>query len=217
MVRRLTENTSYRYYLLRRDKGSDSYVIEECYDDGYSIRTVKEDARKYYESDRRYLHGNAPEYWAYDITRNKAYLPARFTEEDQVFDYSLPIVRPNGEVAEALNRKSYSIKGFNENYWDDYQEYLADPKSHPEIAKYVVTPEMWKEENRSTIEYFFKRKGWNTSLPEVQNYIDAVNDYLDMDDDWKSGNYTMQDWYKDTKLNYPEDIEWLDSTKNTRI
>lgn len=100
----------------------------------------------------------------------------------------------------------------NENYWDDYQEYLKNPESHPEIAKYVVTPEMWKEEARHTIEYFFKQKGWDTSLPEVQNYIDAVNDHLDMDPDWKEGEYTLFDWYKDTKMNNPEDIEWLDST-----
>ena len=88
------EDTSYRYYLLRRDKGSDSYVIEDLYDDSWSLRTVKQDARDYYESDRRHLYGNTPEYWAYDVKLKKAYPPARFTKEDQIFDYTLPIVRP---------------------------------------------------------------------------------------------------------------------------
>ena len=88
------EDTVYKYYLLRRDKGSNSYVIEELYDDSWSLRTVKQDARDYYESDRRHLYGNTPEYWAYDVKLNKAYPPARFTKEDQVFDYTLPIVRP---------------------------------------------------------------------------------------------------------------------------
>jgi hypothetical protein len=44
------------------------------------------------------------------------------------------------------------------------------------------------------------------------NYAEAVAEQLNRDPEWVDGNYTMRDWYKDTYRNYPEEIEWLDST-----
>ena len=60
---------------------------------------------------------------------------------------------------------------------------------------------------------FFNKKGWDTTNNEVKNYIGGVCDILEYDPDWIEGIYTLDDWYRDTKLNYPEDIEWLDSTR----
>ena len=59
---------------------------------------------------------------------------------------------------------------------------------------------------------FFSRKGWDTNIPKVANYAEGVIELLELDPEFATGEYTMSDWYKDTQINYPEDIEWLDST-----
>jgi hypothetical protein len=76
------------------------------------------------------------------------------------------------DALNALIRATKATKlgeAVNENYWDDYQEYLKNPESHPEISKYVVTPEMWKEEARYTIEYFFNLG------PDYYNVASAIS------------------------------------------
>ena len=59
---------------------------------------------------------------------------------------------------------------------------------------------------------FFEQQGWNVNDPEVQNYIDGVYNLLIQDPEWIDGTYTMDDWYLDTKVNFPSDIDWLDHT-----
>ena len=59
---------------------------------------------------------------------------------------------------------------------------------------------------------FFSKKQWDLNIPEVANYADGVAELLTYDPEFSSGEYTMRDWYKGTQLNYPEEIEWLDST-----
>ena len=59
---------------------------------------------------------------------------------------------------------------------------------------------------------FFMKKQWDLNNPEVANYADAVAELLERDPEFANGTYTMRDWYKDTYWNYPEEIEWLDST-----
>ena len=71
----------------------------------------------------------------------------------------------------------------------------------------------WKTDTIEVIKDFFEKKGWDTSNEEVLNYIDGVYELLSIDPEWIDGDYTLDNWYADTKDNYPEDIEWLDSTK----
>ena len=62
------------------------------------------------------------------------------------------------------------------------------------------------------IRNFFEQQGWNVNDPEVQNYMNGVYDLLIQDPEWIDGTYTMNDWYLDTKVNFPSDIDWLDHT-----
>ncbi len=51
---------------------------------------------------------------------------------------------------------------------------------------------------------FLKRKGYRPagSTTDQLTYVFSVLDYLDdMGED-----YTLDDWFRDTKLNYPEDL-----------
>lgn len=55
---------------------------------------------------------------------------------------------------------------------------------------------------------FLESKGYDVSNKQVKNYADAVAEYVDMVRE-AQGNYTMQEWYSDTKSNYPEELEDL--------
>lgn len=52
---------------------------------------------------------------------------------------------------------------------------------------------------------FLGSKGYDTSSDDVKNYADAVAEYIDMSDE----DYPLDQWYKDTQMNYPEDLEEL--------
>lgn len=65
---------------------------------------------------------------------------------------------------------------------------------------------------RKAVYDFFSKKCWDTNIPEVANYAEGVIELLELDPEFATGEYTMRDWYKDTQIGYPEDIEWLDST-----
>ena len=65
---------------------------------------------------------------------------------------------------------------------------------------------------RKAVYDFFSKKCWDTNIPEVANYAEGVIELLELDPEFAIGEYTMRDWYKDTQIDYPEEIEWLDST-----
>lgn len=62
------------------------------------------------------------------------------------------------------------------------------------------------------LDYFDKTLGWDITDKRVQNYADAVAEYLDMGyDAWRQAGYdeqpyTLEQWYEDTKMNYPDEI-----------
>lgn len=62
------------------------------------------------------------------------------------------------------------------------------------------------------LDYFDKTLGWDITDERVQNYADAVAEYLDMGyDAWRQAGYdeqpyTLEQWYEDTKMNYPDEI-----------
>ena len=55
---------------------------------------------------------------------------------------------------------------------------------------------------------FLDYKGYDTSDRRVRNYANAVAEYIDMARE-ALGEYSLEDWYKDTKMNYPEDLKDL--------
>ena len=63
----------------------------------------------------------------------------------------------------------------------------------------IVTKEVLK---------FLGNKGFDTTAKTVMNYADAVAEYVDMVRSVE-GKYDLEDWYKDTKLNYPEEFDGL--------
>lgn len=68
-----------------------------------------------------------------------------------------------------------------------------------------------------TVLNFLSSKGYDISTDEVKNYAEGVVEYMDMsrqayeneDMDWP---YTLDQWYKDTQQNYPEDLAELPKT-----
>lgn len=70
--------------------------------------------------------------------------------------------------------------------------------------------------NKADVLKFLGNKGYDTSSPEVDSYADAVVEYLDMcDNAWKDSGkqraeeYSLDQWYKDTEMNYPEELQEL--------
>lgn len=62
------------------------------------------------------------------------------------------------------------------------------------------------------LDFFDKQLHWDIADRRVQNYADAVAEYLDMGyDAWRQAGYdeqpyTLEQWYEDTKMNYPDEI-----------
>ena len=52
---------------------------------------------------------------------------------------------------------------------------------------------------------FLKKKGFDISAESTQNYAEAVAEYLD----YSPEEYSLEDWFKDTEMNYPEDLRLL--------
>lgn len=77
--------------------------------------------------------------------------------------------------------------------------------------KKYVKEDLYQDAQKAVYDFFMKKQ-WDLNIPEVANYADAVAEQLELDPEFADGTYTMRDWYKDTYWNYPEEIEWLDST-----
>lgn len=54
-----------------------------------------------------------------------------------------------------------------------------------------------------------KSKGFDVTRKDVLNYIDAAEEYIEIARDQTGEDYSVQDWYKETKANYPEDLRAL--------
>lgn len=53
------------------------------------------------------------------------------------------------------------------------------------------------------------RYGYNTEVEGADEYITAAAEYIEMSRDYSSGDYSVEDWLKDTELNYPEDLAFM--------
>ena len=62
---------------------------------------------------------------------------------------------------------------------------------------------------------FLDDREYDTSDPEVKDYINNAVEYIQMSRD--AGNaYSVEEWYKDTRENYPEDLKELKKKDSTR-
>lgn len=62
------------------------------------------------------------------------------------------------------------------------------------------------------LDFFESKLGWNRDDKRVQDYANAVMYYMNMSlDAWRDAGYekspyTLEQWYEDTKMNYPDEI-----------
>lgn len=114
-------------------------------------------------------------------------------------DYNTSLLAKAKKEIIGVNSKLGNVSGYSAK-----DENVSMPK------KTVVTENLDAER----IKDFFDMQGWDTTDEDVLNYMDGVYDLLVNDEEFLNGYYTMEDWYEDTKFNYPEDIEWLNSTRD---
>lgn len=86
----------------------------------------------------------------------------------------------------------------------DYESHATEPINASKDEMDPVTKEV--------LDFFRTDLGWDTTRADVRNYADAVAEYIDMSRE--SGPYTMKEWYKDTKMNYPEELEEFEAIKS---
>jgi len=81
----------------------------------------------------------------------------------------------------------------NESFIRKYQKPLEeDAKSNASMLK-------------DEVYNLFKRKGFDLSNTYVKGYADGVVQYIN--DVTEAGNdYDVEEWYRDTRMNYPEDL-----------
>lgn len=101
----------------------------------------------------------------------------------------------------------------------EYESHVTEP-----INSSVSYDDLDGEDVVGEVLDFFKNKmGLDTDNREVKNYAEAVAEYIDMSrqayaHEGRKSPYTMEDWYNDTKMNYPDELEGLptiDSCDNT--
>lgn len=64
----------------------------------------------------------------------------------------------------------------------------------------------------TVMDFFTYKLGWDAECPGIREYAESVADYMNMSADaWNEAGdispYTLEQWYSDTKMNYPEELE----------
>lgn len=182
-----------------------------------------------------YIHDTLMD--GYDVSLNDlAELVPEFVDDDEEYNFDVLFDISSDEFDDA--RKSVQdvidcynyIIDFKENQVQFYQDFL-DANSDENFEESYSRRNTRKQRKISEslnrylkepgyifdIATFFNNLGYNVDNDEVYNYICAVDDTAQYDDELLTGDmdiYTwLKRWYKATKENYPEDIEWLESTK----
>ena len=62
---------------------------------------------------------------------------------------------------------------------------------------------------KEVLKYFSGTLGFDIKDREVQNYADAVAEYIDMAREALGRDYSLAEWYAETSKNYPEELEGL--------
>lgn len=180
-----------------------------------------------------YIHDTLMD--GYDVSLNDlAELVPEFVDDDEDYNFDILFDISSGEfnaakksIENVIDCYNYIID-FKKNQVQIYQDFL-DANSEFEESYSRRNTRKQKKISESLNRYlkepgyifdiatFFNNLGYNVDNDEVYNYICAVDDTAQYDDELLTGDmdiYTwLKRWYKATKENYPEDIEWLESTK----
>lgn len=65
-----------------------------------------------------------------------------------------------------------------------------------------------KDDLKQQIAKFLERKGYDMDSDDAMNYVWGVAEYIQQARD-AGEDYSIEEWYKDTKQNYPEDLRSL--------
>lgn len=99
------------------------------------------------------------------------------------------------DLGDRISSEGEIIKDYPTEDGEDEEFKESLNESIPPITKKEVTE-------------FFTNKGFDVNAEDVQDYIDGVTEYINQ---WREegDDYSIQDWYSDTRMNYPEDLEDL--------
>lgn len=144
--------------------------------------------------------------------------------------YPYQRVSSDGEniVVEALTEEELQpAKDVVDKFKDQGASYMVKKEKYSRYPyKLVITApysddmvESLREDVRSNslkreLTSFLDDREYDTSDPEVKDYINNAAEYIQMSRD--AGNtYSVEEWYKDTKENYPEDLKELKKKDST--
>lgn len=144
--------------------------------------------------------------------------------------YPYQRVSSDGEniVVEALTEEELQpAKDVVDKFKDQGASYVVKKEKYTRYPyKLVITApysddmvESLREDVRSDslkreLTSFLDDREYDTSDPEVKDYINNAAEYIQMSRD--AGNtYSVEEWYKDTKENYPEDLKELKKKDST--
>lgn len=144
--------------------------------------------------------------------------------------YPYQRVSSDGEniVVEALTEEELQpAKDVVDKFKDQGASYVVKKEKYNKYPyKLVITApysedmvESLREDVRSDslkreLTSFLDDREYDTSDPEVKDYINNAAEYIQMSRD--AGNtYSVEEWYKDTKENYPEDLKELKKKDST--
>lgn len=144
--------------------------------------------------------------------------------------YPYQRVSSDGEniVVEALTEEELQpAKDVVDKFKDQGASYVVKKEKYNKYPyKLVITApynedmvESLREDVRSDslkreLTSFLDDREYDTSDPAVKDYIDNAAEYIQMSRD--AGNtYSVEEWYKDTKENYPEDLKELKKKDST--
>lgn len=114
---------------------------------------------------------------------------------DELLNISMAVTPANPGTGKKINMKPYT-----------------ECKNIPSHRRYL------SEDNNSLYQEllsFLKYKGFDTSNSDVKQYASAATEYISLSreyGDW----YSIEDWYKDTKQNYPEELTGLKKLRESR-
>lgn len=202
-------------------------IAEACFNSAYLLT----DASILLSDEKlnEYIHDTLMD--GYDVSLNDlAELVPEFVDDDEDYNFDILFDISSDEfdlakeaIENVIDCYNYIID-FKENQVQIYQGFL-DANSDENFEESYSRRKVNESLNRYLkepgyifdIATFFNNLGYDVDNDEVYNYICAVDDTAQYDDELLTGDidiYTwLKRWYKATKENYPEDIEWLESTK----
>lgn len=99
---------------------------------------------------------------------------------------------------------------------EDHDQLYEDFKQRFGIVEECITASV-DPVTQEVLDYFEKKLGWDVSNKRVRNYADAVAEYIDISREAEPAGYTMDEWYRDTKMNYPEELEEFEASSNCDV